>query len=43
MQLEIQNHEAAGLLKAAGIDVVMNRCIKKEHERLFHQRIKEKR
>jgi uncharacterized protein len=31
----IANPEAAGLLTAAGIDVVMDRCIKREHERLF--------
>lgn len=35
MQLHIENFEAAELLTSAGIDVVMNRCIKKEHERLF--------
>jgi len=34
MQLNIENREAAGLLTAAGIDVVMDRCIKVEHERL---------
>lgn len=43
MQLEIENREAADLLTAAGIDVVMNRCIKKEHERLYHQRIEAQR
>jgi len=35
MQEGIENAEAAALLTAAGIDVVMNRCIKREHERLF--------
>jgi predicted CoA-binding protein len=35
MQEGIANPEAAGLLTAAGIDVVMDRCIKREHERLF--------
>ena len=35
MQEGIENREAAALLTAAGIDVVMNRCIKREHERLF--------
>ena len=35
MQLDIENHDAALLLTAQGIDVVMNRCIKKEHERLI--------
>jgi predicted CoA-binding protein len=35
MQEGLANPEAAGLLTAAGIDVVMDRCIKREHERLF--------
>ena len=30
-----ENREAADLLTAAGIDVVMNRCIKRDHARLF--------
>jgi len=34
MQLNIENRKAANLLTAAGIDVVMDRCIKVEHERL---------
>ena len=34
MQEGIENHEAAALLTAAGIDVVMNRCIKRAHARL---------
>jgi len=34
MQLNIENQEAATLLTDAGIDVVMNRCIKVEHGRL---------
>jgi predicted CoA-binding protein len=34
MQLNIENHEAAELLTAAGIDVVMDRCIKVDHGRL---------
>jgi predicted CoA-binding protein len=34
MQLGIENHEAASLLIKAGIDVVMNKCIKIEHDRL---------
>lgn len=34
MQLNIENHEAAALLTAGGIDVVMNKCIKVEHDRL---------
>ena len=32
MQLGIEDHDAALRLTAAGIDVVMNRCIKQEHE-----------
>ncbi|MCU0559251.1 MAG: CoA-binding protein [Desulfobacterales bacterium] len=35
MQEGIAHQEAAELLMAAGIDVVMDRCIKKDHERLF--------
>jgi len=35
MQLNIENQEAADLLTANGIDVIMNRCIKIEHDRLF--------
>lgn len=35
MQIGIENHEAAKRLTEAGIDVVMNQCIKVEHERLF--------
>jgi len=34
MQEGVENHEAAALLTAAGIDVVMNRCIKRDHVRL---------
>jgi predicted CoA-binding protein len=34
MQLHIENPEAAALLTEAGIDVVMNKCIKIEHDRL---------
>ena len=34
MQLGIENQEAAALLTDAGIDVVMNKCIKIEHDRL---------
>jgi predicted CoA-binding protein len=34
MQLNIENREAADLLTAAGIDVIMGRCIKVDHERL---------
>jgi predicted CoA-binding protein len=35
MQLGIENADAAGMLTDAGIDVVMNRCIKIDHENLF--------
>ena len=35
MQEGIENREAAALLAAAGIDVVMGRCIKRDHARLF--------
>jgi predicted CoA-binding protein len=37
MQLNIENREAADLLTAAGIDVVMDKCIKVEHERLCNE------
>ncbi|MEA1947650.1 MAG: CoA-binding protein [Thermodesulfobacteriota bacterium] len=37
MQLNIENREASDLLTAAGIDVVMDRCIKVEHERLCNE------
>ena len=35
MQLNIENQEAAELLTESGIDVVMNMCIKVEHNRLL--------
>ena len=35
MQLGIQNDDAAALLTDHGVDVVMDRCIKEAHERLF--------
>jgi len=35
MQLSIENQEAAELLIEAGIDVIMNRCIKIDHAKLF--------
>ncbi len=35
MQLSIENQEAAELLTEAGIDVIMNRCIKIDHAKLF--------
>ena len=35
MQEGIENRDAAALLTTAGIDVVMSRCIKHEHARLF--------
>ncbi|MFL6673754.1 MAG: CoA-binding protein [Massilia sp.] len=34
MQLGIENQQAADLARAAGLDVVMNRCIKIEHRAL---------
>jgi hypothetical protein len=37
MQLNIENREAADLLTAAGIDVVMDKCIEVEHERLCNE------
>ncbi|RLB82169.1 MAG: CoA-binding protein [Deltaproteobacteria bacterium] len=37
MQLNIENREAAELLTEAGIDVVIDRCIKVEHERLCNE------
>ncbi|WP_373497822.1 CoA-binding protein [Desulfococcus sp.] len=39
MQLGIEHPGAAGMLMDAGIDVVMNRCIKVEHENLFRKKI----
>ena len=39
MQLGIENPEAAKMLTDAGIDVVMNRCIKMDHEDLFKKKI----
>ena len=39
MQLDIENQEAAMLLVKAGIDVVMNKCIKIEHDRLCKKKI----
>lgn len=35
MQLDVENEKAARRLSAAGIDVVMNRCIKIEYERVI--------
>ena len=37
MQLGIVNQEAADILIAAGVDVVMNKCTKIEHARLFNK------
>ena len=34
-QLRIENHEADALARAAGLDSVMDRCVKIEHARLF--------
>jgi len=39
MQLGIENQEAASLLVKAGIDVVMNKCIKMEQDRLCKKNI----
>lgn len=39
MQLNIENREAADLLTSKGIHVVMNRCIKVEHEFLIRQTV----
>lgn len=38
MQLGIENSEAANVLTDAGIDVVMNRCIKIDHGNLFRKK-----
>ena len=35
MQLEIVNEVAAKIARAAGLEVVMDRCVKIEHGRLF--------
>lgn len=35
MQLGVVNHEAAARASGAGLDVVMDRCVKIEHGRLF--------
>jgi len=37
MQLNIESRDAADLLTVAGIDVVMDRCIEVEHERLCNK------
>ena len=34
-QLGVENEEADGLVRAAGMDSVMDRCVKIEHARLF--------
>lgn len=39
MQLGIENMEAAKLLTEAGIDVVMNRCTKVDHDSFFKKNI----
>ena len=35
MQIGVINHDAAAAARAAGLDVVMDRCVKIEHARLF--------
>ena len=35
MQLDIKNEAAASMLTRAGIDVIMDRCMKVEHDRLL--------
>jgi predicted CoA-binding protein len=35
MQIGVINHDAAATARAAGLDVVMDRCVKIEHARLF--------
>lgn len=35
MQLTVENHAAAKQAKEAGLEVVMNRCVKIEHGRFF--------
>jgi predicted CoA-binding protein len=34
-QIGVKNHEADALVRAAGLDSVMDRCVKIEHARLF--------
>ena len=35
MQIGVQHEEAAAKARAAGVDVIMNRCPKIEYQRLF--------
>ena len=39
MQLNIENPEAAALLTEAGVDVVMNKCIKIERDKLCEKNV----
>ncbi len=38
-QIGVENLEADQLVRAAGLDSVMNRCVKIEHERLFYRQL----
>lgn len=38
MQLGIINEQAAATARAAGLEVVMNRCMRQEHKKLFQSR-----
>lgn len=40
MQLGVVNHEAASRARAAGLGVIMDRCMKIEHARIFGSQVK---